>query len=359
LFTGDGNPSLDRYEEYEAVYDPSWADPQRVRQRPRPRHRPHKAPAEILAGLTDDLSDVEMAFETTYRPSRYEEGWLLSSLQPFYDEGLLADVLALVKGGKEANVYCCRAHPATGLGLVAAKVYRPRMFRNLRNDQMYRQGREILVGSGRPAGRDAGYLERAIRNKTAFGEQAAHTSWLLYEFTALERLYAAGGAAPRAIASGDNALLMSYHGEEGRAAPTLNTVDLEAGEAQRLFAEVIRNVELMLGLGLVHGDLSAYNILYWAGTITLIDFPQVVDVHNNPQARFILERDMQRTCDYFALQGVACEPASLARALWRRYVGELSPQDRAADLSRLEAAVEETLRILPREPLGPGRRIPC
>jgi RIO kinase 1 len=348
LFTLDNSPGLDEYEEYQAAYDPSWTDPRIVRHRT--RHKVRKAPNEILAALTDDLSDVQMAFETSYRPSRHEEGWLLSSLQPFYDEGLLADVLALVKGGKEASVYRCQAHPATGLGLVAAKVYRPRMFRNLRNDKMYREGREILVSSGRPAGRDAGTLERAIRNKSAFGQQAAHTSWLMYEFTALDRLYALGGAVPRAISSSDNALLMSYHGDEGMAAPTLNTVDLDAGEARHLLAEVLRNVELMLSQGLVHGDLSAYNILYWNGSITLIDFPQVVNVQNNPKARFLLERDMVRTCDYFALQGVDCNPLAIARDLWRRYVGEVSPRDRAADESRLEMQLAEVADLRPAVP---------
>ena len=111
---------------------------------------------------------MDLGFQTTYRPSRYEAGWLLSSLYSFYNEGLITDVLALVKGGKEASVYCCQAHPATGLDLLAAKVYRPRMFRNLRNDKMYRQGREILLAGGGPAGRDSGYIERAIRHKTSF-----------------------------------------------------------------------------------------------------------------------------------------------------------------------------------------------
>jgi RIO kinase 1 len=329
----------ERYEQYEALWDPTWTDhrtPQsRANQRPKKSHR------EIVAELTDDLSDVNLTFETTYNPSRYEEAWLLSSLQPFYDEGLITDVLALVKGGKEASVYCCRAHPATGLGLLAAKVYRPRMFRNLRNDKMYRQGREILVATGKPAGRDAGYIERAIRNKTAYGEQAAHTSWLMYEFSTLERLYQAGGAVPRPIAPGDNAILMDYIGDEMLAAPTLNTVDLAPREAEVLFREVLDNLDLMLQHDLVHGDLSAYNILYWQGTISLIDFPQVVELHANARAREILARDVQRTCEYFAGQGVICDAGAIAADLWRWYVGEPDAQDVAADRSRLLLALEE------------------
>jgi RIO kinase 1 len=273
----------------------------------------------------------------------------LSSLHSFYHEGLINDVLALIKGGKEASVYRCRATNATGGGLLAAKVYRPRMFRNLRNDKMYRQGREILLAGGGPAGRDSGYIEKAIRNKTPFGLQAAHTSWLMYEFTAMEQLYEAGGAVPRPIAPSPNAILMSYHGDERMAAPTLNTVRLERDEAETLFREVLRNVDLMLQHDLVHGDLSAFNILYWApdgppGEITLIDFPQVINLHTNPKVRFILRRDIQRICEYFAQQGVESDPEAIMDDLWRRHVGTLHPDDRKADWSGLLVGLEDVLR---------------
>jgi RIO kinase 1 len=260
-------------------------------------------------------------------------------LQSFFDQGLISDILAQVKGGKEANVYRCQANPALGVELVAAKVYRPRMFRNLRNDAMYRQGREVLTADGKPAGKQAGDYARAIRNKTAFGMQAAHTSWLMYEFTAMEQLYQAGAAVPRPVSASDNAILMSYHGDEQMAAPTLNTVHLEPGEAEALFQRVLHNIDLMLRHNLIHGDLSAYNILYWEGEITLIDFPQVVYLHNNPKAQFILQRDVQRTCEYFALQRVCCNAAAIADELWRRYVDEIDPEDLAADWSQLEWAL--------------------
>jgi RIO kinase 1 len=328
--------SIDKYEQYAELFAPEWGMEPRARRKLNANHKPKKARDQILAELTDDTADVVLGFETTYRPSHYEESWLLSSLYPFYDQGLITDVLALVKGGKEASVYLCEPHPNVGLGLLAAKVYRPRMFRNLRNDAMYRQGREVLTADGKPAGKQAGNYARAIRNKTAFGMQAAHTSWLMYEFTAMERLYQAGAAVPRPISSSDNAILMSYHGDERMAAPTLNTVDLEPDEAETLFQQVLRNVDLMLQHDLIHGDLSAYNMLYWEGEITIIDFPQVVNLHTNPKARFILQRDIGHTCEYFCGQGVQCNPRAICDSLWRRYVAELDPEDRAADESRLE-----------------------
>jgi RIO kinase 1 len=339
---------IDKYEVYEELFDPAQ-EGRETHGRLKANHKPKKTRSEIIADLTDDTSDVELGFETTYRPSRYESGWLLSSLYSFYDEGLISDVLAQIKGGKEASVYRCQATAATGGGMLAAKVYRPRMFRNLRNDAMYRQGREILVEGGGPAGRDAGYIERAIRHKTAFGLQAAHTSWLMYEFTAMEQLYEAGGAVPRPIASSPNAILMSYHGDERMAAPTLNTVALERDEAEALFREVLRNIELMLQHDLIHGDLSAYNILYWApegppGEITLIDFPQVVNLRSNPKARFVLERDIQRICEYFAQQGVPCDAAAIMHDIWTRHMETPHADDLKADWSRLLAGLEDALR---------------
>ncbi len=333
--------SVDLYEYYEAQYDPSWVDPNGRPRKRNGQHKPKKLPVEALTELVDDPSDITLGFETSYRPSQYEQGWLLSSMLPFYEEGLITDVLFKVKGGKEASVYCCQAHPVTGFDLLAVKVYRPRMFRNLRNDKMYRQGREILVAGGRPAGRDSGYIERAIRNKSGFGQQAAHTSWLMYEFTALESLYQASASVPRPIHASDNAILMTYHGNERMAAPTLNTVALETDEARELFRQVLHNVELMMRLGMIHGDLSAYNILYWEGDITLIDFPQVVNLHTNEKARFILGRDIERICEYFGQQGMNCHPGRIAEDLWRRHVQDLDPEDQKADLSVLLARLEK------------------
>ena len=244
-------------------------------------------------------------------------------------------MLSQVKGGKEASVYRCAAHPSVGASLVAAKVYRPRKFRNLRNDKLYREGRSLIDIDGKtPKERDT-RLKRAMEKGSAFGSQMAHTSWLMHEFTTMEKLYKAGGAVPKPIASSENALLMQFHGDAAMAAPTLHEVALAQDEADALFIEVMRNIELLLQFGLVHGDLSAYNILYWEGKVTLIDFPQVVDIQHNPHAREVLFRDVRRVCEYFSRQGVACNAEGLAENLWWRYNGR-RPIDMAADRSRLD-----------------------
>jgi RIO kinase 1 len=166
--------------------------------------------------------------------------------------------------------------------------------------------------------------------------QIEHTSWLMHEYTTLQMLFQAGASVPQPFAASDNAILMGYVGDMNIAAPTLNTVALEADEVEPLFSEVLRNVELMLQHNLIHGDLSAYNILYWAGEITLIDFPQVTNCHANGSARIILQRDITRFCEYFASQGLHHDAEAIADDLWRRYA-EPRPNDLAADLSRMEA----------------------
>lgn len=261
-------------------------------------------------------------FAITYRAARWEKIWLHQSLQPFFDEGLLTDVLSLVKGGKEANVYRCAGEPALGMPLVAAKVYRPREFRNLRNDQMYREGRGVLTAEGKGLKRGDHRIIRALGKKTEYGAQVQHTSWLMHEYTTLQRLHSAGAAVPQPLAPAENALLMQFIGDAERAAPALNEVALPEDEAHALYGEVLRNIELLLELGLAHGDLSAYNVLYWEGRVYLIDFPQVTPIATNAHAEAILRRDLRRVCEYFTRQGVRCDFNSEFRRLWECYAAD-------------------------------------
>lgn len=330
----------ERYDRYAEEFDPLNSDRQARRQR---RNNPKRKPKRNANDLVEEVADatgIEGSFTTTYTPARYETEFLYDSLRSFYYEELISDVLSMVKGGKEASVYCCRAHPVTNFDLLAAKVYRPRQFRNLRNDAMYRQGRRTIGPDGKAVRENDHRTLKAIGNKTAFGAQMQHTSWLMYEYQSLQKLYQAGAAVPQPVASAENAILMSYHGDEGEAAPTLNSIRLDHHEAKRLFDAVLWNIELMLQHGIIHGDLSAYNILYWQGQITLIDFPQVVDSQGNPKAWFILQRDVTRICQYFANQGVQSDPDTIATRLWQQYVAD-TPENMAADESRRQA--EEAL----------------
>ena len=336
---------IDRYESYEEQFNPLRVDRQARRKgRPNTHYKPKKSETQVIEEAAQTIG-LEGGFETSYKPSKHEALWLMQSLREFYQQELISDVEALIKGGKEANVYRCAAHPATGETWLAVKVYRPRMFRNLRNDHRYRQGRTMLTPNGRPVRARDERARRAVANKTSFGQQVSHTSWLMHEYTTLELLYEAGGAVPRPLAAADNAILMGYVGGAGGAAPALNEISLGAEEAKPLFETVMQNIALMLAYGRVHGDLSAYNILYWDGDVTLIDFPQVVnskvgrgtrhalDSAPNPDAYDILARDVTRVCDYFNRQGARVDAQRLIDNLWSRFVSDSSEQ-RLADASR-------------------------
>lgn len=246
-----------------------------------------------------------------------ERAYLHEQLGPFYEANLITGVERRVKGGKEANVYCCAAHPSTGVPFIAAKVYRPRAFRNLRNDATYRLGRPVLTVNGEAVNPRDWRLQKAIAGKSAKGLATTQASWVAYEFQTLQRLHAAGVDVPRPYRNSEHALLMDYVGALGLAAPALHQIHLEADEAQPLFDRMIHNIETMLAQNVIHGDLSAYNVLYWEGALTLIDFPQIVHPQQHPEARAIFERDVTRICQYFARYGVRANPATLARALWR------------------------------------------
>jgi RIO kinase 1 len=281
----------------------------------RQRRKKNAPPEKPLEPEQDAEADAPLPM--TYVPARFEKQWLASSLRSFYQQHLITDVLSHVKGGKEASVYCCQASEVLEQTLLAAKVYRPREFRNLRNDVMYREGRAALTSDGKAAKKTDHRLMRAIGKKTAFGVQAAHTSWLMYEYTTLETLYKAGAAVPIPISAGENAILMGYQGDRNQPAPTLSQIRLQRREAVRLFEEVVRNIALLMEHEFIHGDLSAYNILYWDGAITLIDFPQVTSLRGNPNAEFIFRRDVIRVCEYFQGQGVECDAEAVIAQIWR------------------------------------------
>ena len=284
-----------------------------------------EANSDFLKGQDDSRRN----FNFTYSAARFEEGWLLDSLGDFYEHQWITDVLMRLKGGKEASVYLSRSGPAIEAGLVAAKVYRPRLLRNLKNDGEYRTGRVDLDESGRAIVKDGDI--HAMQKRTAYGEELRHQSWIAYEFQTLETLYNVGADVPRPYVMEKNAILMDYIGDLEIAAPTLNTVTLDSDEVIPLFDRVVRNIDLLLSNERIHGDLSAYNILYWEGDITLIDFPQVVQPESNPAAWTIFLRDMTRVCQYFASQGVKRDARRLAADLWtshgHRITNEVHPRD--------------------------------
>jgi len=230
-------------------------------------------------------------------------------IRTFYENGWIDAVLFPVKSGKEATVYCCKASPGRGEGYFALKVYRPREHRNFRNTAIYQEGR--VLGDARAA--------RAVKNGSRFGRAVEFRGWLGHEFAMLGILHAAGAGVPRPIAMGARAMLLEFIGEDGRPAPQLSHMRLSAAEAEALLEQALRNIEIMLACHVVHGDLSAYNMLYAGGYLRVIDLPQAVDARTNANACALLARDIANVCDYFASQGADTEPGAFAAELWDLY----------------------------------------
>ncbi|MCB8944874.1 MAG: hypothetical protein H6658_14085 [Ardenticatenaceae bacterium] len=300
----------------------------RAARRQRPRNKPKQqkkiSKKQITADLSDfsdDISEWVPSYAAPLDPQHHERQWVIDSIGPFYRDEIVTDVTRLVKGGKEANVYACEAHPDTGLALIAAKLYRPRMLRHLKNDAVYKAGRQLRDAEGKQM---KGRREKlALRKKTKFGKEVDIQWWIGNEYRTQTALYEAGADVPRPIGHQGNTILMEYVGDAYGPAPTLSEVSLPRDEAQMLFERVMQNVALMLDNHYVHGDLSAYNILYWGGKITIIDFPQLVEARHNPHAFELLRRDIQRVCDYFTRFGVAADAQQLTVDLWQPYMGRV------------------------------------
>jgi len=294
--------------------------PKTLMQQPRATKKPGKSsPTDVEA-----LAEQENELNFSYRASKHERAWLINSLEDFYRQQWFEDILRLIKsGGKEASVYQCSTNGVDQEQYLAAKVYRPRRFRQLRNDSLYREGRLQLDDEGHEI-RDDRALH-AIQQRTNFGMRVLHTSWIEHEYQTLVLLHQAGADVPKPYASGNNAILMDYIGWDDVPAQTLNTIDLTLRKSRDIFDRIIHNIEIMLRNQRVHGDLSAYNILYKAGEIYLIDFPQAINPAVNRNAYTIFHRDVKRLCEYFQEQGLDINPGRLAKSLWRKHGFSVNP----------------------------------
>jgi RIO kinase 1 len=296
---------------------------QRRERRRQGRQKTYREVADERASLTDFNDNVDSwipSYAASLDPLHFERQWIIDSVGPFYRQNIVTDVVRLVKGGKEANVYACTAHPLTGLNMIAAKLYRPRTLRNLKNDAIYKAGRLLRDSQGKQLKK--GRRERlAMVKKTSFGKKLDFSQWIGTEFRVQQLLYDVGVHVPKPIGYQNTTIIMEYIGDELGPAPALNEIRLPAEDASRLFKQVMDDVALMLDNHHIHGDLSAYNILYWNGRLTLIDFPQMVEARHNPYAFDLLKRDITRVCEYFAKYGVESDPVQLTLDLWEPYMG--------------------------------------
>jgi RIO kinase 1 len=228
-------------------------------------------------------------------------------LAQFGGQGLVSDVLGVVGDGKEATVYECLADPSVGVERLAAKVYRAEKFRAFRGGRVYAGERTALDARSK----------RAMRAKTDTGKRIAHREWVAWEWETLCRLFDAGADVPEPLARSEDAILMELVGDETGPAPQLRFVELSPDDARVTLERLLRNVEIFLDLHLVHGDLSAYNVLYCAGRPRIIDVPQSLNLHTHADGLEYLVRDLANLERYFARYGLRC--GDFAHRAWRRY----------------------------------------
>ena len=229
------------------------------------------------------------------------------ALQSLVDDGVIDEVLRSLKSGKEATVYLVRSGTETR----CAKVYRNMAQRSFQKRAKYQEGR--AVRGSRQA--------RAMGKSTSFGRKEQEAAWKNAEVDALYQLVAAGVRVPRPHGYFDGVLVMELVTDAaGDPAPRLGEVELPADTARDYHRTLIRDVVRMLCIGLIHGDLSEFNVLLAPDGPVIIDLPQAVDARTNRNARDLLARDLRTLCAFFARAGVDRDPSRLAADLWRRYL---------------------------------------
>ncbi len=236
-------------------------------------------------------------------------------IQPLLDDALVLELGPPIKSGKEATVFRCRAHPETGHEELALKVYRPRTHRSFDADALYREGSTIQrIGGGNTR------AARALRAGSRFGRQVQGFTWCEREWEVLCQLYEAGLPVPEPVHGSDGAILMELLAcDDGSIAPPLIAASLDPAAAASLFDALCDDVERMLALHVVHGDLSPYNVLWNGRERRIIDFPQAVDARFSSHAERLLERDLRNLAGFFARFGEVPDAAERAADMWRRF----------------------------------------
>lgn len=234
-------------------------------------------------------------------------------LQPLLEEGFIDAVEQRLMSGKEADVYIVRC----GEERRCAKVYKAAQQRSFKQAVLYTEGRKSR--SGRRA--------RAMEKGSRFGRRQQEESWQTAEVDALRTLAAAGVRVPVPYSCVDGVLLMELvQDHAGDVAPRLNDVALSAAEATAQHAVVLQDIVRMLCAGIVHGDLSEFNILVDAQGPVIIDLPQAVDAAANNNAEMMLTRDVNRVRDFYGQFAPELLQTQYAPEIWQRYeAGQLHP----------------------------------
>jgi RIO kinase 1 len=261
------------------------------------------------------------------------------TLEPLLQDGLIDAVLRPLKSGKEAAVYVVHSEGA----IRCAKVYKDVNKRGFHQQVLYREGRKVR--NSRQA--------RAMEKGTRYGRKEQEDRWQNTEVEALYRLAAAGVRVPQPYHFIDGVLLMELIVDaEGEAAPRLNDLDLTSEQALNYHQQLIREVVKMLCGGIVHGDLSEFNVLIDPQGPVIIDLPQAIDAAANNQAARMLERDVNNLAAYFGQFAPELLTTSYGKEIWYLYEsGNLTPdtkltghfksQHKTADLESILREIDD------------------
>lgn len=235
-------------------------------------------------------------------------------IQPLVEDGLVDEVLRPLMSGKEATVYIVRC----GREIRCAKVYKDASKRSFKQAVQYQEGRK-----GRNSRR-----ARAMEKGTKYGRAQQEQEWHTAEVDALYKLADAGVRVPQPYGCFDGVLLMELITDEnGEVAPRLNDVSMAAEQAIEDHKLVMSYVMKMLCVGLVHGDLSEFNVLVNEEGPIIIDLPQAVDAAGNNHAKSMLERDVQNMTNYYGQYAPSLLESRYAQEMWALYEkGELKPE---------------------------------
>ncbi|MBP2167964.1 RIO kinase 1 [Erwinia toletana] len=235
-------------------------------------------------------------------------------IQPLVDDGLIDEVLQRLKSGKEADVYTVLC----GDTIQCAKVYKEAMQRSFKQAVQYQEGRKVRNSRN----------SRAMQKGSKFGRKQQEESWQMAEVDALFRLADAGVRVPQPYMCIDGVLLMELVTDaEGMVAPRLSDVTLAEENAVADFDTMIRNIVRMLCAGIVHGDLSEFNVLLDAQGPVIIDLPQAVDAAANNLAESMFERDVNNITAYYGQFAPQLLQTRYAKEIWMLYEdGKLTPE---------------------------------
>lgn len=190
-----------------------------------------------------------------------------------------------IKSGKEATVFAV-AYKDT---ILALKIYADPKIRSFQNTGIYLEGRHFRSQSEK----------KAVIKRNRKGIATIHQSWIGREFYLLKKLHDKGVHVPQVIEWTTSSILMEFMGNGETPAPRLIDIELSAGRAKETLTILMEDIQKMLKIGIVHSDLSPYNILYWNKTPYIIDIPQAIDIRTNPNKGELLKRDVTNLLEYF------------------------------------------------------------